>query len=512
MKLSRILDHTSEMFNLNNTETGELSRILQRLVKGSLDTPNICSPILEKLGEAKVLDGWNSVFDNHKSEINDTLNSIEMNEKTKFGSRSRAKPWSDIKGDFLEFWNVSSTPVNLKPLKPEIQGRLRPWDLKRVISVIKNSTQSGLPFLVKKGLVKDKFLDEAYLISEWLRKYAAVPFIRTQEMLKTRVVWGIPIANIIYEGAFFYPFLEYQKKLSWRVALLGPDAVDEVASAMVIKAVSQGEMLVSMDFASYDRSLGPNLQSLYDEYKCSVFQPMYCDTILEIGERRVNISMITPDGLKSGPHGLPSGSADTNEAGSVIQATVANDTGLVGIGGDSSQFHGDDSIARLAGMAEVESYIASFERLKLEVNRTKTYIASNFIVFLQRLYHIDYIKDGKIGGIYSTYRALNRIMNFERFTAFLDDGIDGKDFNAIRTISILENCKFHPLFEEFVTYVWSLDKYNLKFSENGLSKYVEMMRQSEGTDGLIRNQYGTEVSGIHSFESFKIIEKLNKVG
>jgi hypothetical protein len=37
-----------------------------------------------------------------------------------------------------------------------------------------------------------------------------------------------------------------------------------------------------------------------------------------------------------------------------------------------------------------------------------------------------------------------------------------------------------------------------------------MMRNSEGTDGLIRNQYGTEVSGIRSFETYKVIEKLNK--
>uniref|UniRef100_A0A2V0RLJ0 RdRp n=1 Tax=viral metagenome TaxID=1070528 RepID=A0A2V0RLJ0_9ZZZZ len=512
MKRSRTLDQVSKMYNLNFTETDELSRVLQRLVKGSLDSPNICSPVIEKLGEAKVLDGWDKVFNSHKSEINDTLLSIEMNEREKFGSRSRAKPWRDIKDKFFDFWNVSSTPYNLKPLEPELKSRLRPWDIKRVIEVIKNSTQSGLPFLVKKGLVKDKFLDQAYLLKEWLKKYAAVPFVRTQEMLKTRIVWGIPIANIIYEGAYFYPFLEYQKKLSWRKALLGPDAVDEVASAMVVKAVSQGDLLVSMDFSAYDQSLGPNLQSLYDEYKCSVFQPQYCDTILEIGERRVNIPMITPDGLKEGPHGLPSGSADTNEAGSVIQATIAADTGLISLGGDSSQFHGDDSIARLSGKEEVDTYISSFERLGLEVNRTKTFIASNFIVFLQRLYHIDYIKEGKLGGIYSAYRALNRVYNFERFTDFVDEKIDGKDFNSIRTITVLENCKFHPLFEEIVTYVWSLDKYNLKFSENGLSKYVVMVRQSEGTDGLIRNQYGTDVSGIKNFETYKLLQKLNKEG
>ena len=512
MKLSRTLDKVSDMYNLNTTEIGKLSRILTSLIKGSLDSPNICSPVVDKLGEAKILEGWDSVFNNNKTKINDTLNSIEQNEREKFGSRSRAKPWSDIKEEFYEYWDNTDTPDNMLPLPipSNERNRLRPWEIKKVVDTIKNSTSAGLPYLVKKGLVKDRFLDEAYLMSEWLKQYAAVPFVRTQEMLKTRIVWGIAIANIIYEGRFFYPFLEYQKKQSWRVALLGPDAVDKVVTEMVIKAVAQGEILVSMDFSAYDRSLGPVLQRYYDYYKCEVFQKQFCDIINDIGFRRVNVPMVTPDGLKTGPHGLPSGSADTNEAGSVIQATIANDTGLVELGGDSSQFHGDDSVVRLPGEEEVNTYIASFKRRGLDVNDSKTFKAENFVVFLQRLYHIDYIDEGKLGGIYSTYRALNRIYNYERFTDFLDYGLDGKDFNSIRTISILENCIFSPLFEDLVTYVWSLDKYNLEFSDTGLRKYVEMVRETEGTDGLIRNQYGTEVSGIKSFKSYKLISQLNQ--
>lgn len=286
MRLSRTLTKISEMYNLNKTEVEDVSRILNRLIKGSLDSPNICNPIIDRLGEAKVLEGWDSVFNSHESEINDTLNSIEMNERGKFGSRSRAKPWKDIKQDFYGYWDFNTqTPNNLKLLEPEISNRLRPWGLDRVVKIIKNNTQSGLPFLVKKGKVKDKFLDRSYLLQEWMKEYGAVPFVRTQEMLKTRIVWGIAIANIIYEGQYFYPFLEYQRNVSWRVSLKGPDAVDKVATAMVIKAVSQGELLVSMDFTAYDRSLSPYLQSLYDDYKCRAFQPQYCDDIKEIGYR-----------------------------------------------------------------------------------------------------------------------------------------------------------------------------------------------------------------------------------
>jgi hypothetical protein len=513
MKLQRVLNEVSEQFNLNTTEAGKLSLVLSRLVSGSLDSPNICSPVVDKVGPEKILSGWDEVFNSNEAKVNDVLLSIEKKEREKFGSRSRAKPWSDIKEDFYKFWDNPDAPTDLKPIlpSPDHVNRLRPWDLKRVVAIIKNSTSSGLPYLVKKGLVKERFLDPGFLEAEWAKEYPAVPYVRTQEMLKTRIVWGISIANIIYEGRFFYPFLEYQKTLPWRVALLGPDAVDKVITAMVVKAVSQGGILVSLDFTAYDSTLRPELQNIYDVYKCGVFQKQFCDTILDIGKRRVNVPMVTPDGLKTGPHGLPSGSADTNEAGSVIQATIAYDTGLVELGGDSSQFHGDDSASRFDSLEKAESYMKSFVNEKLGINEFKTIVAENYVVFLQRLYHIDYIDKGTLGGIYSSYRALNRIYNFERFTAFLDDEIEGKDFNSIRTISILENCKFHPLFEELVKYVHDLDKYNLNYSETGLRKYIEMLRRTEGTEGIIKNQYGTELSGINSFESVKLINKLNNL-
>lgn len=182
IKLSRTLQDASTMFNLNVTEVSELSRILSRLIQGSLDSPNISNPILEHLGEAKVLDGWDEVFNGRKSEINETLHSIEESERAKFGSRSKAKPWCDIKQDFYDYWSNQNPDSNLKQLEIPSNSRLRPWDVKRVISTIKSDTNSGLPYLTKKGKVKDKFLDEAFLESEWLKEYAAVPFVRTQEM------------------------------------------------------------------------------------------------------------------------------------------------------------------------------------------------------------------------------------------------------------------------------------------------------------------------------------------
>jgi len=166
IRFSRTLQNASDMYNLNTTEVSELSRILSRLIQGSLDSPNICNPIIENLGEAKVLDGWDLVFNNRKSEINDTLNSIEENERNKFGSRSRAKPWSDIKSEFYEYWSNDNPENNLKQLEVLTPSRLRPWEIRKVVDIVKSDTNSGLPYLTRKGKVKDKFLDNAFLESE----------------------------------------------------------------------------------------------------------------------------------------------------------------------------------------------------------------------------------------------------------------------------------------------------------------------------------------------------------
>ncbi len=54
-------------------------------------------------------------------------------------------------------------------------------------------------------------------------------------------------------------------------------------------------------------------------------------------------------------------------------------------------------------------------------------------------------------------------------------------------------------------------KYNLSISDQGLFSYVKRQNRQEGLDITFRNwTYGEDIKGIKSFESYKIIEELNR--
>jgi hypothetical protein len=57
-----------------------------------------------------------------------------------------------------------------------------------------------------------------------------------------------------------------------------------------------------------------------------------------------------------------------------------------------------------------------------------------------------------------------------------------------------------------VKFVVSLGKYSPLPSSDGIQKYIEMIEASSGTEGILINQYGDDIRGIRSFESYKLIK------
>jgi len=175
---------------------------------------------------------------------------------------------------------------------------------------------------------------------------------------------------------------------------------------------------------------------------------------------------------------------------------------------DYIQCQGDDGVFPIDEnlVDELFNSLSKYGKIaKLE----KSHVDKYGTVFLQNVYHIDYMKDGLIGGIYPTYRALCRLIYQERWSDFEKYGIDGSDYYSIRTIQLLENCKFHPLFEEFVKYIYSLDKYKLAYSDEGLSKMIRMISDKQGKSGIVDNQYGDNLKGIANFATTKVLLRLN---
>lgn len=468
----------------------------------------LLTPMAKEYDPKLILAEWDKIFQQNSSKINDTLDLLEQSNRSKFGPRSIAKPWKDRKEGVLDYFTNKKSTIHTQSLFPIDKlgkGNLRPLDYSKALKYIKNDTNSGLPYYTRKGRVKDRVVSK---IDKLLRRMdPCIMFTRTQESGKTRTVWGYPIAVTLLEMCYYRPLLELQRRLTWRAAIVGPKEVDRQVTKIIDKALSSGGKLISIDFSAYDASVGTSLIEAAFNYIKSLFQKRYHDMINYIEDLFSGIGLITPDGIIKSRHGVPSGSTFTNEVDSIVQYLIAKYSNVT----DENYFliQGDDGIYLVADESSVKTLFKAFSDAGLNVNIDKSYTSNDYVIFLQNLHHNDYRdSNGLIGGIYPTYRALNRILYQERWSNFEEFGLSGKDYYSIRTISILENVKYHPLFKEFVEFILKFDKYSLEVSKEGIASYVRMMEQGPGTGDFLNNQYGDDVKGIKSFESYKIIKSI----
>jgi len=476
-----------------------LSLHLDRTVVGSKEV--FLSPIGKEEDPSITLSKFDKIFENNLGKMNKILLDLEYNNRGKYGPRSIAKPWSERRKSLVDYFSASTSTRSLV-LKSINNGRLRPLSLEEGIKLLKNNTNSGLPYYTRKSKVKMKTLE--HFKDEINAEYPCILFTRTQEGGKTRNVWGYPMSDTLNEMLYYSPILNFQKRLVWRAALLGPDLVDRAITALVSSAID-GKILYSVDFSAYDASINSYLEDLSFDYIKSCFQSVYHENILKLRDRFKTIGIITPNGIMSGQHGVPSGSTFTNEVDSLVQYIISSNSGVK----DSQmQIQGDDG-AYCVDVDTLDILKDNFKHYGLKLNDEKSHTSQNYLVYLQKLYHKDYLKDGLIGGIYPVYRALCRIVFQERYSDFEDYDLKGIDYYSIRTITILENCKYHPLFKELVRFVYDLDKYKLKFSQDAIGKYGLMLNNSTGTGNLLYNQYGDKVGGINDFETVKYLRHIS---
>jgi hypothetical protein len=484
--------------NIGQDSEKKLSVILDRTVKG--DKTILRTPFLKDESQESILELFDKWFDSHSNDLTQELKDLEMLNRSKFGPRSIQKDWEERKKSVYDYFESSDITLSLNKVKPSQLGRLRPYSYSNAIQLLKNNTSSGLPFMKKKGLVKDETLSNIENLLK--REDPCVMFTRTQEGGKTRAVWGYPIADTLEEMCLYKPVLDYQRLQPWRSAIVSPDNVDEALTKLIDKAQATNQKMVSMDFSSYDASVSPALQELAFEYIKDLFQGSESNRIDRIRERFANIGLITPDGVIQRPHGVPSGSTFTNEVDSLVQWIIAsNNSDCVDL--DTIQIQGDDqaSISK-----DPEKLFEAFEKCGLEVNREKSYTSDTFVVYLQNLYSVNYRgNDGQIRGIYPLYRALGRLIFMERFNDFSEYDIEGKDFFAIRALSILENTRNHPKFEEFVKFVASHDKYGLKITGKSITEYVKFLKDSAGNQEIQKYRYGDDLNGIKGFRSYQVL-------
>jgi len=509
---------TQPLSHLLRLETDVLQRVsllIDNTIEGNTEVYS--SPIVNEHTPESILSGLDDIINSNIDKLNEPLRQLESLNRSKSGPMSIAKTWEERRESLLESYDPQNTDKTFMPFILSNPGRLRPISVAQGIDLLKNDTNSGLPFMTKKKNVKQLMKGQTltslyttlsdYFLNDDYAKYACLLFTRTQENGKTRNVWGYSIYLTLLEMCFYRPILDLQSKQFWRAALRRPDDVSEGVTRVIDYCLRNGYYILSIDFSAYDNSIKKNLSDSAFLSIMYCFQQKYQPYIALISKLFQQVPIVTPDGIFTGDHGVPSGSTFTNEVDSIVQFGIAREC-LDIPHHEICQIQGDDGVHACINPEAVKEHFRSYG---LVVNDEKSYIAKDWAVYLQQLFHVDYRDShGVINGIYPLYRALNRIIYLERFDDFKSDGIEGTDYFSIRTISILEQCKHHPLFREFVRYIWSLDKYRLKISDQGLANYVRRLAFKEGKDLTFREwTYGENISGLKSFDCVKIINELN---
>jgi hypothetical protein len=426
--------------------------------------------------------------------LTDKLREIEDKNRSKFGPRSIAKPWVDRKESLYAYFKHDDyDPGHFDGVK----GRFRLLSPLSASDKLIKSSSAGLPYLVNKGSVLTQAVNN-YLYE--LGVYPCMLYTRTQEDSKTRNVWGFPISDTLQEQRVFQPYLKYERTLPHRAALSGPDATD-LAISTLLNDKRADELIVSLDFSSFDATISPKIAHRCFTLIASKFQSQFEKEIYETYRRFATIPIITPDGEIVGPHGVPSGSSFTNTVDSWAQLLST------GASPFNCQIQGDDGIYRMQ-RSEYDNVLDRVKENGLIVNEEKSDVFEDKEgVYLQRYYSPDYVNNygPGLGGVYSAYRAFARIKYLERWTNLKKMDIEDSDFYALRTITILENCKHHPAFTELVIYAHSLEKNGLTFSKAGLDAYSRSMLAK--TRAGVFNQYGDK-AGIENFETVKILRRM----
>nr|AVX53273.1 RNA-dependent RNA polymerase [Marmot picobirnavirus] len=432
-------------------------------------------------GFSKILADWKPTLDTLVDSW-PTLVDFENDLAAKVGPMSVMKPLKERMSDIDSYYkdiNVSAAPI----LDGAVKAVLHEFSLmrglnvrsqQRTVDLMKKSTNSGSPFFSKRRTVLAKTVpceitNGMQSLDGGLKtfNYCAVLGWRGQEGgpkpsdVKQRVVWMFPFAVNIEELRVYQPLIESAQRFNLVPAWVSMEAVDERITKL-FDTKSDDDVVVCTDFSKFDQHFNPALQNAARSILSGILTPSQ-DTrywLAEIFPIKYEIPLAYNYGqLKFGKHGMGSGSGGTNADETLVHRALQYESAIQAKSrlNLNSMCLGDDGIISYPGIT-VDSVMQSYTSHGLEMNPDKQYVSKHDCVYLRRWHHQNYRVDGVCAGVYSTYRALGRLCEQERY---YDADVWSSKMVALRQLSIVENCKNHPLFEQFAQFCMQRDKYRL---------------------------------------------------
>lgn len=450
----------------------------------------------EDLPRELILNDWAPILES-LSDKWPSLVQFENDQRDKVGPMSVQAPLSERFGDIDHYYDdilLPSLPITDRALKAVLSefSAIRGIEVReqsRTVEKMKKSTNSGSPFFTKKRLVTGKtfpcrLFERNYHVLQKLKgdsfwEACAVLGWRgqeggpTDEDTKQRVVWMFPYAVNICELQVYQPLIEQCQYFNFVPAWVSMDAVDARITRM-FNYKDADDYVVCTDFSKFDQHFNSDMANGAKTILSGLLSENLksADWLSDVFPIKYVIPLAYDYGkIRFGRHGMGSGSGGTNAdetlAHRALQYEAAQEDHQML--NPFSQCLGDDGVLTFRNI-DVDNVIRSYTRHGLEMNADKQYVSKQDCVYLKRWHHIKYKMHGTCVGVYSTYRALGRLMAQERF---YDDETWSKEMVALRQLSILENCKFHPLREKFVEFCMRRDRYRLGVDIPGFLDHID---------------------------------------
>lgn len=444
----------------------------------------------------EVLSDWAPTLSQIENEW-PTLMDFENDLAKKVGPLSIQKPLKERMEDIDSYYDsilLESVPIPKSAISAVIKEwnglrGLQPRSQQRTVDLMKKSTNSGNPFFVKRRAVVDKTVPVSVIdqsindvwqrlpMSDW-RSCAILGWRGqeggpTDEDVKQRVVWMFPFGVNIRELQVYQPGIELAQQHNLVPAWIGMEAVD-LAITKLFDTKGVNDLIICTDFSKFDQHFNADMQEGARSILSSLLNTSSDsrDWLTNVFPVKYHIPLAYDYGrVRYGKHGMGSGSGGTNFDETVthraLQYEAAQAAGVML--NPNSQCLGDDGILSYPGI-NVEDVTRVYSSHGQEMNIDKQYASAQDCTYLRRWHHRDYRIGGVCAGVYSTNRALGRLCEQERY---YDPEVWGPKMVALRQLSIIENCKYHPLREKFAQFCMKRDKYRLGVDIPGFLDNIE---------------------------------------
>nr|UDL14582.1 MAG: putative RNA-dependent RNA polymerase [Picobirnavirus sp.] len=493
----------------------------------------------------KILKDWMLVLVSIQDEYS-SLWDFENDLAKKVGPLSVQLPWRERLEDVEHYWKditLPSKPIHEEAINRVIQEftKLSPLCLrtqKNTVLNMRKSTNSGSPYFTKRrNVVRDTIpaqvsinLGEKYNHQFFWQKlpafygnFCAVPGWRgqeggpTKEDVKQRVVWMFPFGINACELQVYQPLIEGAQKHNLVPAWVSMESVDREITQL-FDTKSDDDLVVCTDFSKFDQHFNGDMQDCAKTILSAILSHNKDSQnwLNEIFPIKYYIPMLVDAGKTYtqclyGHHGMASGSGGTNVDETLThrslqyEAAIMNNAEL----NPHSMCLGDDGILSYPGIT-IDDVVDVYQSHGQECNTSKQYASTQDCVYLRRWHHKDYRINGICAGVYSTCRALGRLRYLERF---MDPEYWSPELVALRQLSIIENCKNHPLFHEFIQFCMKRDKYRLGCDIPGFLDNITQLAE-EAIDhmpdflGYTKTLQGEGPSGIANWEVVKYLKSV----